>query len=547
MFQMQEAALPTDILHWALALLPIIVIVFLLLVRNWQGVQVATIGMFSAALIAALVFRTGPFELATAAGRGIWDAIFILYVVWPALLIYRVIDAAGGFDALRLGMTRFSRSDIFLVLAFAWGFASFLQGIAGFGVPIAIVAPILVAIGVQPVYAVALPLIGHAWGKMFGTLGVGWLATLQVVDVEDPTSTAFQAALLIWIANLLGGLGIAWLYGRMPAVRFALPLVLIVSGLQGGIQAALMFWNPTLANFIAASVGLAAFVPLARWRYAEPATSIPEQLVMAEGHEPGQAGEVEGPEPVMGLGMAVLPYILLTVLGVGALAIPPLANWLGQFDFGVSFPAIETGYGVFRPAEEPYSPIAILTHPGTFLLLASILTWIIYKSRGIYEAWAERANPGGILSGLAQEAVPASVTILGFLIMSQLMDISGQTEVLALGIAAVAPALVYAFLANWIGLLGAFITSSSTSSQILFTPLQNSVAASAGLPQAPIIAAQSAGGCIGNTIAPANIVLGASTTGVIGREGEILRATLPWTLITATVIGIATVVLVLIS
>lgn len=544
---MPEGALPTDLFHWVLALIPIIVIVVLLVGLNWQGVQVATIGMFSVALIAFLFFRTGPFELAVSAGKGVWDAVFILWVVWPALLMYRVIDAAGGFDALRVGMTRFSRSDIFLVMAFAWGFASFLQGIAGFGVPIAIVAPILVAIGVRPVYAVALPLIGHAWGKMFGTLSVGWLATLQVVEVQDPTATAFQAALLIWIINLLGGLGIAWLYGRMPAVRFALPLILVISALQGGVQAGLMFWNPVLANFIAASVALAAFVPLARWRYAEPATTIPEQLVMEEGHEPGRADEIEGPEPVMGIGLAVLPYVLLTVLAVGALAFPPVERMLGQFNFGFPFPSIETGYGVARPMEAPYSPIAPLTHPGTFLLITSIVTWLVYRSRGIYQKWAERANPGGILSGLAREAVPASVTIVGFLVMSRIMDHSGQTEILALGIAAVAPAIVYAFLSNWIGLLGAFITSSSTSSQILFTPLQSSVAASAGLPQATIIGAQSAGGCIGNTIAPANIVLGASTTGIIGKEGPILRATLPWTLITAVILGIATVLLVVLQ
>jgi lactate permease len=84
------------------------------------------------------------------------------------------------------GILRFSQNRLFLVLAFGWVLASFLQGIAGFGTPIAVVAPLLLAIGVKPVYAVVIPLIGHAWANMFGTLAVGWLATLQVVDLENP-------------------------------------------------------------------------------------------------------------------------------------------------------------------------------------------------------------------------------------------------------------------------------------------------------------------------------------------------------------------------
>ena len=90
--------------------------------------------------------------------------------------------------------------------------------------------------------------------------------------------------------------------------------------------------------------------------------------------------------------------------------------------------------------------------------------------------------------------MPASVPVIAFLVMAQLMNHSGQNEVLALGIAAVAPAYAFAFLSNGIGALGAFMTSSSTSSNVLFSDLQHTVARLKGLPEAAIIAAQSAGG-----------------------------------------------------
>ena len=263
--QIEEIEIPITILNWVLALLPIIVLLVLLAVLRWRAPEAGPIGMFTAAIIALLAFRT-PFEtLAIAGAKGVWEAIFILYVVWPALLLYRVTERAGAFDALRHGIQQFSRNDLFLVLAFGWVFASFLQGIAGFGTPIAVVAPLLLVLGVKPVYAVAIPLIGHAWASMFGTLAVGWLATLAEVDLQDPTTTAFQTAILLWILNIMGGLAIAWLFGRWAAIRHAWPMILIITIVHGGGQLVLTLWDPVLSNFFAATAALAVVYPLSRW------------------------------------------------------------------------------------------------------------------------------------------------------------------------------------------------------------------------------------------------------------------------------------------
>ena len=129
--------------------------------------------------------------------------------------------------------------------------------------------------------------------------------------------------------------------------------------------------------------------------------------------------------------------------------------------------------------------------------------------------------------------------------MSRIMDHSGQVDVLALGISAVAPPTVYAFAANGIGALGAFMTSNNTASNILLSPLQQTVAAVEELPEATILAAQNSGAAFGNAIAPANAVLGTGTAGIVGREGEVLRKTLPWVGVVAVLVGAATVVLVM--
>jgi lactate permease len=540
---MQENDLPITLGYWLLALIPIVLLLVLLVGLRWKAAEAAPLGMFAAAAIALTFYESGWDVVAIASGKGIWDAIFILYVVWPALLLYRIVDSAGGFDALRRGIARFSRNDLYLILAFGWVFASFTQGIAGFGTPIAIVAPLLLALGVRPIFAVAVPLIGHAWANMFGTLAVGWLATLTVVDLQDETRTAFETAILLWIPNIIGGLAIAWLYGRTSAVWKALPLVAVISVIHGGGQLGLTLWNPVLSNFIPASVALVAIVPFSRWeRYSEPDDDIESQIMekKAEGEE---AIEEERGEPVMGLSMALFPYGVLTVLAVVALAVPPVEERLDQFDVGLPFAGAETGYDVEIEEEDPYSPFAPLTHPGTMLLAACLVAWLLYRRRGYYEEWAKREEVGSIGRTLVESGTGPSVAIIGFLVMSKLMDHSGQTDVLALGIGEIAPAAVFAFVAVWIGVLGAFMTSSNTASNVLFAPLQQTVAEAEELRESAIIGAQSAGGAIGNVIAPANVVLGTGTVGISGQEGSVLRLVLPYAVVMAVGVGIGTMLL----
>ena len=537
--------LPIDPLRWAFALAPIVVLLVLLVILRWTAQQAAMIGMFTAAAIGFFVFRSPLETLAVAGAKGVWDAVFILAVIWPALLLYQLMNHAGGYVALRQGIARFSRNELFILMALGWVFASFVQGIDGFGTPIAVVAPILVAFGVRPVYAVAIPIIGHIWAKFFGTLGVGWLATLQVVNLADPAGVAFQTALLILIQAVLGGFTIAWMYGRWPAVRHSWPLVLIIAAIQGGGQVLVAPFFPALAAFIPATAALIALYPLSHWRrYGEPAEGITERPAM-RGDQADSSNEEPAP---MGLAMSFLPYLLLTVIALGVLTIEPLERALEGFSIGLPFPEAATGYGVVNAATGAYSTLVPFTHPGAFLLITVAVTWVIYRRRGYFRTWeATIGQQVGVLAGTFRDAVPASVPIIGFLAMAKLMDHSGQNEVLALGIAAVTPAYVFAFLSNGIGAIGAFTTSSSTSSNVLFSNLQQTLAGLKGLPETTIIAAQSAGGAIGNAIAPANVVLGASTAGISGEEGAIIRKTLPWTIAAIVLTGAATVLLALLD
>jgi lactate permease len=341
----------------------------------------------------------------------------------------------GAYDALRQGIARFSRNELFIILALSWVFASFLQGIAGFGAPIAVVVPLLLAIGVRPVHAATMGVIAHAWARFFGTLGMGWLALLQQAEVKDIPRVAFESSLLILISTYGAGFLVVWLYGRWPAVRHAWPLVLILGTILGVGQLLAAKFSPELSTFLAAAAALLALYPLSRWRrFGEPIQGVPEPPGMAESRLSGKQEEA----PVMGLGMSFLPYIVLPAVTLAVLLIPWLNNALRQWRVGLPFPAVDTGFGIRNDAVEHYAPIA-LTHPGMMLLVTAIIMWLVYQAGGYYRAWAERHKPENLWKAILTDGVPASVPIIAFLVTSRILDHSGQSQVLAFGLAAVSP------------------------------------------------------------------------------------------------------------
>lgn len=542
---MIENTLPVYLLYVLLALLPIAVLLILLLVLEWSAPEAGAAGLFTAALVGLLAFRMPLDTLAAASAKGIWDAVFILYVVWTALLLYHIAARAGAFDALRQGLMRFSRNELFLVLVFGWVFVSFLQGVTGFGTPVAMVVPLLVVLGVRRLFAVAAPLVGHAWGNILGTLALAWLATLQVIDLDPQTATAaaFQTALLLIVPIFLAGVFIAGMHSGWRGIRHALPMIVILSSVYGGVQAALTLWNPVLSNFTAVTLGFLLLLPLSRWsRYRDPLPYRDSRMM--ENHA---AADGNDQEPVMSLPAALLPYAILMVVAVLVLVPDAVRETLGSWQVGLSFPAVTTGYGLQRPAADPYAPFAILIHPGTFLLLAALGSGLYYYWRGCYARFQPPPGRRGLLSRVVRDAVPASLAIIAFLVLSKLMDHSGQTEVLARGIAQVVPPNVYAALSPALGVLGAFMTSSNTASNILFAPVQETIAVLAGLPVATIIAAQNAGAAVGNAIAPANIVLGTGPAGILGEEGKVLRLALPYAAAATVFVGLGVLLLVLIT
>jgi lactate permease len=530
--RIRDMNIPLNLGMWLLAALPIIVLLVLMAGFQWGATKAAPIG-FAIALVTGLFFyKADLFLVLIESLKGVWSTLVVLIVVWPAILLFEVVNEAKAFTVFRNGLQKYTPNELVQVIALGWVFMSFLQGITGFGVPVAVGAPLLVGIGVTPIWAVLIPLIGHAWANTFGTLAVAWDAlVLQTNLAADPAlllQTAMWAASFIWVWNFITGIAISWIYGKKEGLIRGLPVVIVISLIQGGGQLLLSQVNQTLAAFIPAVLSLVAILLIGRTKMYGKPWRIENSKVMNR-----KNGDVAQDYPKnMSMHQAFLPYYVLTFITLFVLLIQPIKQFLGQIKFGFAFPETMTGFGYVNAATSSFSPFSPLTHAGMFLLLSSYIGYVFFRKHG----WIQKEGGKAVFKRSMQKTLPSALAVLGFILMSRMMGGTGQTVILAQGFASTF-GKSYAILAPVVGMLGAFMTSSNMASNILFGEFQLTTAKILSLNVAAILGAQTAGGAIGNTICPGNVILGTTTAGILGQEGIVLKKVLPITITAAVIVG----------
>lgn len=480
-----------------LAAVPVLVILALMLGWRWSAARAGLVGLALAGMLAPSAFGFGGAsahglagEFAAVGAEGAFMAATILWILWPALALHHHQQQRGAIDAIRSGLGRLTAGRSLQALLVGWFLALFFEGAAGFGTPVALTAPILVGLGIPAVQAVVLALLGHAAGVSFGALGTPVLAQVALTGL-DAVDIAWRTALL---HALLGGL-LMLFFMRVLATgvnadkpdqaREVLPLAwpVLAAGsflLPSLALAALL--GPELATLGGALAGGAIFTAVLRWR--------------TRGHA--------NPRPAPGLGRALWPYGVLIALVLFTRA-PPVSGLLASVKLHWQWAG---GYG---------GSMQPLVHPGTLLLLALLI--------GARLQHVPFKDAGSSLAHAARQLLPVSAALLAMLCLSRLMLHAGM-------IAALQDAAVSGLGHSWslvapaVGALGSFVTGSATASNVLFTSLQAQTAQALGLPVALMVAAQGFGAAIGNIVCPHNIIAGAATVGLAGREADILRHTL---------------------
>jgi lactate permease len=503
-------------MNFFLALLPIAVILILMVGFRWGAARAGGAGYLAALFVAIAAFGAGPQLLAVAHGKALLLTIDVLFIIWMAFLLYRVADEAGAIKTIGQALPHLTADQGMQALIIGWVFASFLQGVGGFGVPVAVIAPLMVGLGFAPLAAVVIPSVGHSWAVTFGSLGSSFNAMMAATGLPEEVLGP-PSAFFLGVAGLGVGLMVAHAAGGWQALRrLLLPTLIIGVAMAVGQYVAVVagLWN--IGAFIGAIVGLLVGFPLAR-RFRG---------------EQGDNGHLDARR----LWIALSGYVVLIAITLGIQLIPSVRDTLGQVKFSLEFPEVSTSLGYATPAEAGRS-IPVFRHAGAILLYASIAAYFIYRAAG----WYQPKAASRIVGGTVKKVMSSSVGIASMVAMAVVMQHAGMTETLAQGLAD-GTGRLFPVVSPWIGALGAFMTGSNTNSNVVFAALQMRTAELLGYSVAIILAAQTSGGALGSVIAPTKVVVGASTGGMAGREGEIMRKMLVYTGILVSMMSILAVI-----
>ncbi len=463
--------------------------------------------------------------LVIAVSKGLSFSLFVLTIMWAAVLLYNVTDLIGGITVIAQTMTRLVKDPLSQALVIGWAFSGLIQGVAGFGLPVAVAAPLLIVMGFSPVKAAAIALVGHAWAVTFGSLGSSYFVIQQVTGIEPQVIGPHMAALFA-LPIILTGFAVAHIQGGFPSVRRGAVAIILIGGIIS-----LVVWGmasigaPQIATMVGGAFGCGAGWMISRTRL------LPNEKAEPAIVRPVAGGSQEADHPV-GFWVAFLPYTLLFVLSV-LFQISWVKSLGRNIVFGLDYPATVTSLGFAVEAETKYAKISLMSHPFPLIMMSLIGAYLIYRIIGKWKSGISMTA----LKRTYNQSFASSVGVLTMVMMSLIMIDSGMTELLGRSIAEITGP-VFPVLSPFIGLLGTFMTGSNTNSNVMFGALQMETARALGIGSVTIAAGQSIGGSLARAICPAKVLVGAAVVGLTGKDDQVLRRTFLYCLLIVLAVGL---------
>ena len=413
------------------------------------------------------------------------------------------------------------------VILIGFCFGAFLEGAIGFGGPVAITAALLVGMGLRPLYAAGLCLIANTAPVAFGAVGIPITAMAGVVGIPAieissvaghmlPPLSLFVPFFLVFLMNGIKGVKETWPALFVAGFSFALVQYLTATHL-----------GPELPDIASAVVSIAATtIFLKFWQPKHTFTFDTEiggkQTLEAKTYSATQ------------ITLAWIPFVILIAM---------IIIWTqGWFKDALAFTTVKfsfdglNGLTQVPPAvNEAKAVNAVFSLPlvlnaGTSIFITALITMVLLKVK----VSTAIATFGETLREM-KFALLTITLVVGFAYVS---NYSGLSATLALALAETGNA--FAFFSPIVGWLGVFLTGSDTSSNLLFGTLQQLTARQLGLPEVLFLAANSVGGVVGKMISPQSIAIACAAVGLVGKESDLFRFTIKYSIILVIGIGIFT-------
>jgi lactate permease len=506
-------------LSFLIAALPIAAVLLMLGVLRRPAWQASLVGLV-AGLVVAIGLWQFPVGLAVSATLdGVAFALWpIMWVVFGALVLYNVAVQSGRFDAFRRWVIQHLPNDRRIVLiVVGYCFGALLEGVSGFGAPVAITASLLIMLDFKPIDAIVYSLLFNTAPVAFGSLGVPITTLAGVTALPADALGAMVGRQLPFFAFFLPFYVIA-MYGGLKSVRALFPVILVAGATFALVQFVCSnFVSYVLTDVLSSLASLLATVGFLRlWKPApDPEFAVGAGPANSVSLAHGAIAPWQGWIPWAIMCVVVIVWSIFNIPGIGALNIA----WPG-LDHRVFI----TLYGKPYAASWNFQPFAT----GTAIFLTAILTALSVRM-GI------RGFLAAMLQSWKQVRVPA-LTVMAIVGLAFLMNYSGMAYTLGLGVASAGA--LFPLLSAFLGWLAVFLSGSDSSGNALFGNLQVVAARQLNLDPVLYAATNSSGGVMAKMISPQNIATGVATSNLEGQEGNVFARTFMHSVLLTVLLGV---------
>ena len=486
-----------------LAIIPVLLLIILMAFFKMPGDKSSIISLIVTMLIAIFGFAFSVDNLFYSFLYGALKAVSpILIIILMAIFSYNVLLKTEKMEIIKQQFASISTDKSIQVLLLTWGFGGLLEAMAGFGTAVAIPAAILISLGFKPIFSATVSLIANSVATAFGAIGTPVLVLAKETNLDVlhlSTNVVLQLSVLMFLIPLV-------LLFLTDSKLKSLPKNIFLALLVGGVSLVSQYLaakymgaeSPAIIGSIISIIVIVLYGKL---------TASKERKSHLKTKDILNAWSIY---------LLILFLIILTSPLFPELRHTLENNWITRISLPINASTVN------------YT-ISWLTHAGVLLFIGTFIGGLIQGAK-VKDLFI-------VLWNTVKQLKKTFITVICLVGLSTIMDSAGMIAVIATALATATGSL-YPLFAPVIGCLGTFITGSDTSSNILFGKLQASVAGQIHVSPDWLSAANTVGATGGKIISPQSIAIATSAGNQQGKEGEILKAAIPYALVYVAITGI---------
>jgi lactate permease len=458
--------------------------------------------------------------------NGTLSAFTPISIIWGAILLSQTMRRSGAERVIGKWLRAVSSNPVAQLMIVGWSFPFMIEGASGFGTPAAIAAPLLVGLGFEPVRVAILTLTMNSVPTTFGAVGTPmWFGFSQVpLSASEILLVSWKSAVVHSVAALI--VPIIALRSMVGWAQTRDNLLYVYLSILSCVLPSLVLsrFNYEFPSLVGGAIGLCLSVLMARYQLGLAVHAGRHHAINSEVDNRPSA---EPHKPVL----AIAPYVILIgILVVTRVRFLPIRAWLNAesprltLDWG-SLGIFSVSVALVLRLESIFGTSSTWSYSALFVPALIPFVAVVLLSMPLLRI--ARHTVKRAMEDTTARLVGASVTLVGTLIMVQLMTLGGdgaQTMIIGRTLAAVT-GKSWPFFAPVLGALGAFFAGSATVANLTFAGIQDSIARTVGFDRTSILALQSVGAAMGNMVAISNIVAVTSILGLVKREGVVLKGT----------------------